>query len=765
MKYSIAVRSLCEFTAKAGDLDLRFTPAPSGREGMEGHAAIARRRGSGYETEIVLESEHGRLRVRGRADGYDSGANRLEEFKTHRGNLARMPESHRAVHWAQLRIYGALFCRARALEEIHLALVYFDIATETETVLTELQTAAGLESHFSAHCEKFLQWACEELQHRSERDASLKALPFPFDEFHPRQRELAEAVYKAVCQRRALLAQAPTGIGKTIGTLFPTLKAMPGQQLDKIFYLVAKTSGRRVVLDALARLHASEAQAPVRVLELVARDKVCEYPDAECHGGSCPLARGFYDRLPEARREAVQASVLDRATVRAVGLKHQVCPYYLSQELARWADVIVGDYNYYFDLSALLYALTASNQWKVAVLVDEAHNLVDRARAMFSVELDQATLEAAYKQAPPSVTRSVGQVIRQWDALVAEQRTPYRVYEAVPEPLVRSLEGSIASVAEFSTEQPTGVPPELLDHYFRAIRFCRLAADLDRNTICDLTIGAAGGVPRVDPTKLTLRNVIPTRFLAARWAAAHASVLFSATLAPFPFYRDVLGLPQETQLVDVGSPFLPEQLSVRVVSDISTRFRHRKRSVRPIAELIARQYRAQPGNYLAFFSSYEYLHAVAAQLCVAAGEIPLWRQESAMSEARRDEFLARFEPDGRGVGFAVLGGAFGEAIDLPGKRLIGAFVATLGLPQLNPVNDEACSRIEERFGAGYEYLYLYPGLRKVVQAAGRVIRTSEDRGVVYLIDDRFGRADIRRLLPRWWVVTEVAATRSPVPGG
>ena len=742
MTYSIAVRSLCEFTAKAGDLDLRFTPAPSAREGIEGHAILAHRRGPGYEAEIALESEYGELRVRGRADGYDADANQLEEFKTHRGAVHRIPESHRALHWAQLRIYGALLCRARALKEIRLALVYFDVASDAETVCVETYEARQLEQLFADHCERFLHWARGELQHRAVRDETLRAMSFPFDTFPPRQRELAEAVYKCARRGRALLAQAPTGIGKTIATLFPALKAAPATQLDKVFFLVAKTSGRGVVLEGLARLQAGGEAASLRVLELVARDKACEHPDAECHGESCPLARGFYDRLPHARRDAAGIAMQDRNAVRTLARKHQLCPYYLSQELVRWADVVVGDYNYYFDQSALLYGLTVANQWRVAVLVDEAHNLLERGRAMFSARLDRNMLDVARGRAPHAVQRSLTRVIRDWDAFVdGHDGEPYRVHEEAPAQLLRSLEGAVASIADFCVEAPLGVATELLDFYFRALQLCRLAAQLDRSSICDF---------EGKSQTLSLRNAVPAGFLAPRWAAAHCSVLFSATLTPFDFYRDVLGLPAHCERIEVGSPFAPEQLSVKVVSSISTRLRNRERSIQPLADLIVRQFEAQPGNYLAFLSSFEYLEAVASELQARERGIPIWRQGASMSEAQREAFLARFDAQSRGVGFAVLGGAFAEGIDLPGKRLIGAFVATLGLPQLNPVNGEILRRLQERFGAGYEYTYLYPGLRKVVQAAGRVIRGSDDRGVVYLIDDRFAQPQVRRLLPRWW---------------
>ena len=255
---------------------------------------------------------------------------------------------------------------------------------------------------------------------------------------------------------------------------------------------------------------------------------------------------------------------------------------------------------------------------------------------------------------------------------------------------------------------------------------------------------------------LCLRNVIPRRFLSPRWSAAHAQVLFSATLSPPEFHLNVLGLPPESRRIDVQSPFKAEQLSVRIVRSISTRWRDRSASIQPIVRLMRAQYEALPGNYLAFFSSFDYLQQVAAQFEAQHPHIATWRQERGMSEGERNAFLERFSPDGQGIGFAVLGGAFGEGIDLPGTRLIGAFIATLGMPQVSGINEEMQRRMEARFGAGYEYTYLYPGLQKVVQAAGRVIRTTQDRGVVFMMDGRFAQHNVRQLLPRWWHVETVS---------
>jgi DNA excision repair protein ERCC-2 len=757
-KYEVAVRVLCEFTSKQGDLDTRFTPSPSAQEGVAGHRIVASRRGEGYETEVMVAADYGTLHVRGRADGYDPHANRLEEFKTYRGDLSRMPANHRALHWAQLRIYGWLFCQARGLSEISLALVYFELASEEETSLVEVQSARALEQHFVDHCQRFLDWAESESAHRRSRDRALGALRFPYDKFHAGQRQLAEAVYCNVRDGRSLLAQAPTGIGKTIGTLFPALKAMPAARLDKVFYLVAKTSGRVLALAALSRIKASAANLPLRVVELVARKKACEYPENTCDGAGCPLARGFYDRLPAARAAAMTIEFLDQIQVRELALKHSVCRYYLTQELARWSDVAVGDYNYYFDLNAMLYGWTLAAGWRVAVQVDEAHNLVERARKMYTATLDYGVFIEARQRAPATLKQPFACVNRAWQQLVRTQQEDYRAYDSMPAALLRALEGFIAAARAYLSEDPQHQADKLQAFFFDTVRFCRLAAGLDCGTLFEIAKSAAA-----DPARranvhaiLCVRNVLPRRFLAPRFAAAHAAILFSATLAPHDFYLDVLGLPKDTKRVDVRSPFHPEQLTVKLVPSVSTRYRDRERSLAPIAEIIAAQFEAQPGNYLAFFSSFEYLHAVAARLSAQHPGISLWMQERQMTEPERDGFLARFIAGDCGVGFAVLGGAFAEGIDLPGLRLVGAFIATLGLPPLNCVNAEIERRMSAIFGAGYKYTYLYPGIQKVVQAAGRVIRTPSDRGVLYLIDDRFKRREVRSLLPAWWRISEVA---------
>ena len=758
MQYTVAVRTLCEFTAKRGDLDLRFTPTPTAQEGMAGHQLVAGRRGPLYETEITLGGEFEQLTVRGRADGYDPQANRLEEVKTHRGDLAKQPANHRTLHWAQAKVYGWLLCESRGLRELKLALVYFNVTTQQETTFEETHSADALRAFFETCCRDFLAWARQELAHRGSRDQGLAALAFPHPSFRTGQRDLAESVYRGAATGRCVLAQAPTGIGKTIATVFSMLKAATPHALDKVFYLTAKSTGRRLALDAAQQLRHGAAGLPLRVVELVARDKACEHKDKACHGDACPLARGFYDRLPAARSESLAAGWMDAQALREVALKHGVCPYYLGQEVARWSDLVVGDYNYWFDGSAMLYAMALGDDLKVGVLADEAHNLVERARAMYSADLSQGSLRIVRSSAPANVRTALDKLSRGFTALCKAQEKGE--LDALPTSFLNALkQAATALEAQLAEAAPGTADGALQQFYFDVVAFQRLGESFGPHSVIELAQEAgAFGKPA---TTVRIQNLIPASFLRPRFAAARTVTLFSATLSPPRYYLDMLGLPENTACIDVESPFHADQLDVQVVRRISTRFPDRERSAGPIADLIADRFAAQAGNYLAFFSSFDYLDLVASEFQRRYPQVPAWTQVRGMDEGSRNAFIERFQPGGAGVGFAVLGGSFGEGIDLRGDRLVGAFVATLGLPQVNPRNEQLKACIEQVFGAGYDYTYLVPGIQKVVQAAGRVIRTQEDKGIVVLIDDRFARPAVRELLPAWWRVRSEA----PAEGG
>jgi DNA excision repair protein ERCC-2 len=748
--WTVSVRALCAFAAKTGDLDLRFVPAPSAQEGQAGHRLVQGRRGLAYESEVALSSRFDRLSVRGRADGHDPRRRRVEEIKTFRGEFSAIKANHHALHWAQARSYAWMLCERDGLPSMQVALVYLDLDSGEEVVLEETGTRDELRRHFETLCGRFIAWAEQEARHRAGIDQALAALAFPHGRFRPGQRDLAQAVYRAAATGRCLLAQAPTGIGKTVATLFPLLKARPAHKLDKIFFLTAKTSGRAVALDALRAL--DRERAPLRVLELTAREKACEHPGRACHGDACPLARGFYDRLPAARGEAVQAAWLDRAALRRIALRHEVCPYFLAQELARWSDVIVGDYNYYFDGSAFLHALMKEEDWRVALLVDEAHNLLDRARGMYSAQLASAALDGVIGKASAPVRKALHGLDHAWRLVQRDQAASYEARDEIPESFAQALQDAVTALARHFSAHPDESLGPLQQCFFDLLHFARLAdAFSARHSVFECLREADGA------RSLAIRNLVPAPFLAGRFTACVSAACFSGTLTPFSFYRDTLGLPDDTATLDVDSPFRGEQLTVRVAMDVSTRLRDRPRSLAALVDIIAAQYARRPGNYLAFFSSFDYLADAAAAFADRHPDVPTWAQSRGMREAEREAFVARFAAGGQGIGFAVLGSVFGEGIDLPGDRLIGAFVASLGLPRHDEPNEVMRERMEALFGDGYEYTYVYPGLRKVVQAAGRVIRGETDAGVLYLLDDRFARREIRELLPAWWRVRPLLA--------
>ncbi|MGE0100359.1 MAG: helicase C-terminal domain-containing protein [Hydrogenophaga sp.] len=742
---AVAVRVLCAFAAKTGDLDLRFTPSPSAQEGILGHDTVTARRGAGYQREVSLSARCGELLVQGRADGFDPAIPRLEEIKTHRGEADHIPDNHRALHWAQARVYGWMLCEQLGLDRIELALVYFNIDTAQETVLPVWHSAVELKAFFETLCARFADWAGAERRHRIARDQALQALAFPFPAFRPGQREMAAAVYRAHGSGRHLLAQAPTGIGKTMATLFAALRAAPAQGTHKLFYLTAKTPGRRLALHALQHLKVQ----PLRVLELVAREKACEHPDKACHGESCPLARGFYDRLPKAREDAAQAGWLDKPSLRDIALKHEVCPYHLGQEVLRWSDVVVGDFNHFFDLSASTWALTVNDELRVGLLVDEAHNLIERARQMYSAELRPVVFQTVRKSAPAALKKSMDRLHRQWGALARSQTQDHEVLPELPSAFMGALQRHGAELSDHIAQEPGDTHGDLQAWLFEVLHVLRVAEVFADHSMVDLTrTPPMRGRARM-PT-LNIRNLDPGPLLKPRWEAAHSAALFSATLRPMDYVSQLLGLPEDTARLEVPSPFDPSRLRVRIAQDISTRYHDRTASLDHLVNAMAMQYAERPGNYLAFFSSFDYLEQALDRLKQRHPTISVWAQSRAMCEPDREAFVARFAEEGQGIGFAVLGGAFGEGIDLPGRRLIGAFIATLGLPQWNAVNEHLRLRLQARFGQGYDYAYLFPGLQKVVQAAGRVIRGPQDEGVVVLMDDRYRRPEVRRLLPAWW---------------
>lgn len=750
----VSVKTLAEFAAKSGSLDRRFTPSPTAQEGIAGHQEVVLRRPPHYQKEMSLTIQYEGLLIRGRADGYDSEAHCLEEIKTFYGDFEKLPDNHRQLHWAQARLYGWMYCRQHQRNGITLALIYFDLHDQREYRVEEHFTLPELVAYGEDLAEVYWQWQQQINARQQQLSQWIDELAFPYGSFRSAQRQMAESVYKAAATGRVLLAEAPTGTGKTLASIFPAIKAFNKTPVDKIFYLTAKTTGKQLALENLQLIASDGIDTPLRVLELTAQEKICLEPDKRCTGDSCPFARNFYDKLQQARQAAYTTPLLTRQTLTQLAHTHEICPYYLGMEMSRWVDILVADFNYYFDTSALLQGLTRELNWHPYLLVDECHNLVERARQMYSAELDRSVLLAAKRLAPKPIKTSLERVNRLWLATIKTldfSETALTLLNASPEKLNLALTGFTNDYIDFLQRHPDHPVQHtaVQEFFFAALNYLEKLELVDEDYCIDMQR------PQPKQEVLTLRNLIPARPLAARLAQAHSACFFSATLRPAYFYQQMLGLPDDTVYLQVPSPFASQQLQVKVARHISTRYRDRSTAIGPLCDIIEQQVTAATGNYLAFFSSYEFLQQIERELQqrLSSANVTVITQSRRMSEQDREAFIERFTHEQNLLGLAVLGGAFSEGVDLPGDALKGAFIATLGLPQINPVTEHLRQRLQQVFQQGYHFAYLYPGIQKVVQAAGRVIRTQEDTGYLWLLDDRFAQHEVRQLLPEWWEIS------------
>ncbi len=747
---AVSVRSLVAFAARTGSIERGFTPAPTGTEGTEGHLRVARNRPATYRTEISLSTQIGALTLRGRADGYCSATNCLEEIKTFYGDFQRIADNQRQLHWAQAKCYGWMLCRQAGLESIRLALVYFHLGEDREYRLEQDWALDALEQDCLTLVEKYQLWQSRMACRQTALRHWVSALPFPFPVMHPSQRKMAEAVYKSAATGRVLLAEAPTGTGKTLAGLFPAIKAMAHTPIDRVFYLTAKSTGKQIALDTLHQLAEADG-TPLRVLELTAQAKACLAPANQCTGDSCPFAENFFDKLVQARAAAADIPVLDQAALRTLADTFTICPVYLGMEMCRWVDVVVADVNYYFDGRPLLLELADELDWKPYLLVDECHNLIERGRMMYSAALDRRQLLDAKKLARSPLKATLTRLNRHWLALLkilVERPGQLTLLDDIPPAFLYALKDFTDQYRAYLQHHP-----ELGNHdaavqtfFLTALAFqARLTEKNDDFCIDMDTLDTRAEI-------LTLRNLVPAQLLHKRLARASGASFFSATLRPMDFYHRMLGLPEDTVHLQAASPFSADQLAIRIAADLSTRFRDRSASLHSMVACIYEQLQQAPGNALLYFSSYAYLLEVDGVLSDAVKPlgVDIVRQEKSMSETDRIQFIHQFNTRNNLLGLAVLGGAFGEGIDLPGNALKGVFIATLGLPQVTHVNEHLKHFLQDRFRQGYQYAYLYPGIQKVVQAAGRVIRRTEDTGYLYLLDERYQRREIRQLLPPWW---------------
>ena len=740
-----------------GDLSSQASSPLRAVEGTRIHKRLQADRGGQYRAEVSLnaafEGELTTLQLYGRIDGLitDGGCVTVEEIKSVRGTV-RPGFEGAAVHWAQARCYAAIYSAQQGLSQITVELVYVELGGGAITRIPRQCDAMELQQWLQALCGRWLAAADKEAQRLAHAGEVLRGMGFPFENIRPGQKEMIEAVYDHVRSGQPLYVSAPTGIGKTMGTIFPAVKAMADGHCAKIFYLTARNPVKRIAEDALILL--ISRGFPLRSILMSAKDRLCPMPEGTpCKPEFCPRAAGFYDRLWAALDEAPPMGHMGTAFIENLADRHTLCPHELSLFLAEACDVVICDYNNAFD-PRVRYQRFFDRGGEYTLLVDEAHNLIDRAREMFSAMLTEQTCGellrtmplVSYDAAQQDMAAATQELL---DTLLPLSEHLQQVgdeapLEAVPRTIVEAAENFLGTCEPVLLAQADEAGEELLDLYFQVRSFLSVVERFDE---CYRVI-----LRRVDGAlELHLRCLDPSRNLREVMERVHGAVFFSATLTPFGYYARLIGGSEAANFLLLPSPYPQENLKVGIVN-LDTTYARRDASLGRLVDALSAFVSAKQGNYLFFFPSYQYMDKAHHRFIQMHPEMFTPMQSSGMSERERATFLAYFDAEHRGgmAAFAVMGGIFGEGIDLVGERVIGVAIVGVGIPQISLERSLIQQYHEEREEPGYDYSYTIPGFGRVLQAVGRLIRSEGDQGVALLLDRRFGWQKYEQLMPEWW---------------
>lgn len=753
----ISVRNLVEFLLRSGDIDNRMSRGMqlnAMQEGTRIHKKLQRAMGSSYSAEVALRldvsADRYVLTIEGRADGIFTRDDIpcIDEIKGIYQDVAKLEEPI-PVHLAQAKCYAYIYASQNDLEEIGVQMTYCDLDSEEVNRFYERYAFAELKAWFDDLMREYHKWADFQYEWHQTSIASIKKMEFPFD-YRPGQRELVADVYRTILRRKNLFIQAPTGTGKTVSVLFPAVRAIGEGQGEKIFYLTAKTVTATVAMETFAvfRTHGYRG----KVVQITAKEKLCKCEKPECNPDACPYAKGHFDRVNDAVFDLLQQEdCFSREVLLEQADKHMVCPFELCLDVSSWSDVIVGDYNYVFDPTVYLKRFFADgNKGDYLFLVDEAHNLVERGRQMYSERIVKEDVLAVKRFLKPWSKKVERELERVNKIMLSYKREceDYMIHESIND-LVFALM-RLASEMERFLQKPLTIPErdEVMEFYFGLRNFLNIYELVDDNYVIYSSMEEDGSFA------LKLYCADPSRNLQACLDKGHSTIFFSGTLLPIQYYKSLLSTKTDNYAVYAHSVFTPEQRLLFIGRDVSSKYTRRTaEEFTRIASYIYKVAHAKRGNYIAFFPSYKMMLDVQEQFLHLAGEeVDVIMQVQNMREQQREEFLQEFstERERSMVAFCVMGGIFGEGVDLREDQLIGAIIVGTGIPQIGGESEILKNFFDARGGDGFDYVYRFPGMNKVQQAAGRVIRTLTDVGVIALLDERFLQYDNRKLFPREW---------------
>lgn len=746
----VSVGSLVDVAFRTGDLRVEFSGFERMREGVRGHKTVQSSRPEGYRAEVPVEytitDRDVVLILQGRIDGILEEPDRvtLEEIKT----LTHPPEPDfegYPSHWAQARVYAFIWCSQNDLPDITIRLTYYHIPTRRTLELENQYSRKNLEQFLAELTQKIIANIRRIAQWQAIRDASIATLEFPFPRYRPHQRELAVKVWRTINSGKNLFVHAPTGTGKTIAVLFPAIKSITPD--TRLFYLTARNTNQEVaeVTFEVMREHGLR----IRICTLTAKERICFQEEMVCLPEVCPYAEGFFDRLDDAVAEAWGHDRLDRATIEEIARKHRVCPFEFSLEVALFCDGVICDYNYAFDPRVQLKRFFMIASGRYIFIVDEAHNLPDRAREMYSASLSKREIlqtRRMTKEVLPDIYRALGKVNRNLlnrrKELEGSKYTE-RASSEKPSELLKAIRSTLAAMDKWLARgAKTPFQNELLDTYFQLLAFQRIGELYGPPyTTIDRRIGSG--------LETRMFCLDPAPLLKKTLKMVHSGIFFSGTLLPTEYFCDLSGGEIEDNQAVFPTIFPRENLFVLIADQVSTLYRDRENSAVSLAEMIQASLDEVPGNLLVFFPSYRYMNQILVLVDAPGREVLV--QQPGMSPEERLSFLQMFRDRKDNLaGFAVMGGIFGEGIDLVGDALMGAIIVGVGLPQICIERDSMRHYFDEAGCNGFERAYQIPGMNRVMQAAGRVIRSETDRGMILLIDHRFTQSRYRRLFPDSW---------------
>lgn len=764
----ISVRNLVEFIFRAGDIDNRSGKSASAEAMMEGsriHRKIQKSMDASYQAEVPLkieiETKTYVLVVEGRADGIAYGKFQpdhempveeelcyIDEIKGVYRNIAAM-EQPVYVHKAQAMCYAYIYATQNGLEKIGVQMTYCNLESEEIRYFREIYTYEALTERFGQLMEEYKKWADWQIAWKKQRQASIHGLEFPFP-YRDGQKKLVGDVYRTILRRKNLFIEAPTGVGKTISTIFPAVKAVGEGLADRIFYLTAKTITASVAKETFALLQKQGYRA--KIIQITAKEKLCLCDEMDCNPVNCPYAKGHFDRVNDAVFDLLQKSDLfTREEIITQAKTYQVCPFEMSLDVSSFADDIVCDYNYVFDPNVYLKRFFQEGvQGDYLFLVDEAHNLVDRSRMMYSADLykeDVLTVKRILKSQSHAICRTLDKCNK---ALLEMKREceQYQILDSVGTLTFHLMR--LASQLDEFFEKPREFPEKklVLDFYFALRNFLNIYDLVDDHYVIYSQMTEEGKF------RIRLFCVDPSVNLQKCVDKSNSTIFFSATLLPIGYYKRLLSTTEDNYAIYAQSTFDQTQRLLAFGRDVSTKYTRRNRKeYEKIADYIRVVTEARQGNYMVFFPSYRLMQDVYDVFLEKVEDTcELLIQHTNMKEHEREAFLEQFEKEREEtlVAFCVMGGIFGEGIDLKKDRLIGAIIVGTGLPQVSDERKILKNYYDERGMSGFDYAFRYPGMNKVLQAAGRVIRTNEDHGVILLLDERFLQREYAPLFPREW---------------